>query len=247
MNLLLDIGNSRIKWCALQDGQLAPMHAAIYEPATMAGWCTTHLADWRRPDAVLVANVAGPGVATALSDWCRAHWQLEPRFASTGKQAGGIRNGYRDSSQLGVDRWLALIAARRITTGPVCVISCGTAITVDALNANGEHLGGVIAPGPDLMYMALDRGTRGARAPGLPAAELALGRDTAAGIAGGVSYALVGMIERLVMDLRQQLTDDIQCLITGGGAGTLVPLCRLPLRVVDDLVLRGLAHYAEER
>ncbi len=245
MNLLLDIGNSRIKWCSLQHGRLAQMHAAVYDPGNLEAWCLAHLSDWRRPDAVLAANVAGPEVATELSDWCRKHWQLTPWFASTGTEAGGVRNGYRDSSQLGVDRWLALIAARQMTDKPVCVFSCGTAITLDAMNGMGEHLGGVIMPGPELMRMALNLATRGARTAGSLAGELALGRDTEAGVANGIAYASAGLVERLVADLGRPLGGDIECLMTGGGAGGLAPLCRVPLRVIDDLVLRGLAYYAD--
>lgn len=246
MSLLIDIGNSRIKWSELQDGRLSQMHAAVYDQGDVGDWCAAHLAGRPQPGAVLVSNVAGITVAGALSAWCRDHWRLTPWFARTEIRAGGVSNGYTDSSQLGVDRWLALIAARRITSVPVCVISCGTAVTVDAMNAAGEHLGGVIAPGLELMRMALNTATLGARTTGPLSADLALGRSTDTGIASGGTYALVGLIERVVAELRQQVADDIQCLMTGGGAGSLAPLCRVPLRVIDDLVLRGLVHYAEE-
>lgn len=245
MKLLLDIGNSRIKWCSLQAGKLAQMHAAVYDPAKLADWCRTHLADWPRPESVSVASVAGPEVASELSAWCRSRWELTPWFARTETEADGVRNGYTDTSQLGVDRWLALIAARRITTRPLCVFGCGTAITLDALDSTGGHLGGVIIPGPELMRMALNMATRGARTSGPLDGKPALGRDTEAGVANGIVYAMAGMVERLVADLSRQLGDDIQCLMTGGGAGELAPLCRVPLRVVDDLVLRGLAYYAD--
>jgi type III pantothenate kinase len=248
MRLLIDIGNSRIKWCELVDGQLTQMHAAVYDQNSIAEWCAAHLADRQQPDAVLVSNVAGAEVSDALTAWCRDYWRLNPWFARTEQRAAGITNGYTDSNQLGVDRWLALIAVRRLTTAPACAISCGTAVTMDVMNAAGEHLGGVIAPGLELMRTALNAATLGARTTGPLFAGLALGRSTESGIAGGGSYAIVGLIERVIADLHQQLAGNIQCYMTGGGAGSLAPLCRLPVpvRVIDDLVLQGLVYYAEE-
>lgn len=241
MKLLLDIGNSRIKW-ALADGRgLQPMQAAAYSREQFANWCNDHLAALPVPDAVRVANVAGDTIAGALDQWCHEHWRLIPAYAVTAREAGGVRNGYDNISEMGVDRWLAMVAARQLYTEPVCVISCGTAITVDAVDANGEHLGGLILPGPVLMQSLLNTATRGARTSHELVLELQLGRSTATGVAGGSAYAIAGMIERVLEQLSQIHGRSWRCLITGGGAADIMPLCRTPVEAVPDLVLRGLA------
>lgn len=248
MKLLLDIGNSRIKWACLGRNGLQSMHAAVHTPARMSHWCHEHLAGLPAPQAVVVANVAGETVAGALNHWCLEQWQLQPEYAETAREAGDLRNSYDNVTEMGVDRWLAMIAARQLYTEPMCVISCGTAVTLDAVAADGRHLGGLIVPGPALMQSLLNTGTRGARTSHEMRPELKLGRSTQAGVANGSAYAIAGMIERVIEQLsRDEASNGVpnwRCLITGGAASAIMPLCRIEMEVVPDLVLQGLAHQA---
>lgn len=246
MKLLLDIGNSRVKRAWLDRGKLQPMTAAPHDPVDFNGWCRRHLAADTSPQAVWVANVAGAEVAQALTAWCLEQWQLEPVFAATERTAGGVHNAYDNVSEMGVDRWLAMVAARQLYPQPLCIVSCGTALTLDALDAAGQHLGGLILPSPALMQLALNRATHGVRTTGELTAELKLGRSTRAGVAAGSSYATVGLIERVFEQLTHDHADRDRwrCLITGGAAAGIMSLCRVPLEPVPDLVLRGLAFYA---
>lgn len=241
MKLLLDIGNSRVKWARLQDNGLQPMHAAVYPARQFDEWCNQHLLSQAPPEAVRVANVAGPAVATALNDWCQRHWGVTPVYAATARSAAGITNGYDNIAEMGVDRWLALLAARQLSQDSFCVISCGTAVTLDAVTADGQHLGGLILPGPALMQDMLNTATGGVRTHDLPGLELELGCSTRHGVAAGSAFAIVGLIERTLEQLRQGHGGNWQCLITGGAATRIMPLCREPMTEVPDLILQGLA------
>lgn len=241
MTLLMDIGNSRVKWTRLQEGGLQPMHAAAYPAQQFDEWCNHYLLPLALPAAVRVANVAGPVVATALSDWCQRHWDVTPYYAATARSAVGITNGYENVAEMGVDRWLAMLAARQLSQDSFCVISCGTAVTLDAVTADGTHLGGLILPGPGLLQELLNTATRGVNAFDLPRLQLELGRSTRHGVAAGSAFAFVGLIERTLEQLRQTHVGHWQCLITGGAATHILPLCREPMTEVPDLVLQGLA------
>lgn len=241
MKLLLDIGNSRVKWARFDNNGLQPMQAAVYPLSQFSEWCNQYLAQMPRPESVRVANVAGSDVAEALTRWCRQHWQLTPDYAVTARSAGNLRNGYDNVAEMGVDRWLAMLAARQLSHESICVISCGTAVTLDAVKADGRHLGGLILPGPALMQDVLNTSTQGARTHDVLELQLELGRSTRLGVAAGSAYAIAGMIERTLDQLEQAHGQQWHCLITGGAAASITPLCRVPMENIPDLVLQGLA------
>jgi type III pantothenate kinase len=195
------------------------------------------------PDRVLVACVAGERWRAALAQFVRARWAVEVEFAQALPEQLGVRSGYRDPSSLGVDRWAALVAVRALTAGSACVIDCGTAVTVDALAADGRHLGGVIFPGLSLLRESLARGTDAiGAAPGDDGSVLA--RTTADAVAAGTLYGLAGAIGRLIAE-QEAATGVMTVFVTGGDAERLRPLLKRDTRLVPDLVLQGLAHIAE--
>lgn len=238
MNLLLDIGNSRVKWALAKEGQWF---------SEAAGEMDQQLPDWPvldpvdvAPARVLVVNVAGRAVAESLAQRVRSRWQLSIELAQTASLFAGLQNGYRDPQQLGADRWLAMLAAREVTTGAVCVVDAGTALTVDLVEADGRHLGGFILPGPGLMRAALERSTGDIReraAASVPDFDLARpGRDTGSAIEAAALQASLGLIERA----RNLTSTPARVVVSGGAAPWL--LHALP----DDslhrprLVLEGL-------
>jgi type III pantothenate kinase len=237
--LLLDIGNSRIKWGFLREGVIRGTGGAAH------GECPPDdlIAAWgERPARLVVSNVRGEEFAATLTA-CTLHaWNLLPEFITPSRRDFGVTNSYRDAEKLGADRWAALIAAHHLHPGAVCIVDCGTAITIDTLSAEGKHLGGLILPGLTTMRKALSSQTAT-----LPMAleqqvsELTpLAQDTRQGIMQGTLYAAVAAIERARADLSSHFA--IQSwLITGGDAGQLMPLLSVTFKHEPDLVLQGLA------
>lgn len=245
MMLLVDIGNTRVKWARLQDGHLLVGAPALHRGQPLASVWADLWGGFPRPQHVLVACVAGDEYRANLAAWCHARWGLQPEFVLATAESCGVRNGYRQPSQLGVDRWLALIGAHQLreTTGqPLCVVGCGTALTVDILAADGHHLGGWIAPGLALMREQLRQGTTVVAAPmDLTASSEDFGHGTAEALAVGVRQAAVGLVMQALHLAQRRLGHNIVCVVSGGDTGMLLPLLPAGALEVPDLVLRGLA------
>jgi type III pantothenate kinase len=248
MNLLIDIGNSRIKWATLVDGEWAATGDSVHkgqDPDTsfefLSGIDT-------KPGAVRVANVTGEAMARTAVAAVRARWQMPVEFAESQAAAGPVRNGYHDHRQMGVDRWLAILAAFDRCRGPVCVVDAGTAVTIDQVDGDGKHLGGVILPGPGLMRQALFRDTgdienlAGIEGGPVRADELTLGRTTGAAIDGGALAAISGLIERCGEQLRQR-SGDSALVLTGGDSERIITHLQSGADHRPLLVLEGLAIY----
>ena len=137
MNLLIDLGNTRLKWA-----QHAP-DAWQVQTCTLTPQDVIHLLDqaWRgmsAPRKIVISNVAGAHTLEAMQRWITSHWSLTPHVIRAQADQLGVKNLYHEPATLGADRWAALIAARGLTSAAACVIDCGTAVTVDALSALGE-------------------------------------------------------------------------------------------------------------
>ena len=244
--LLVDIGNTRVKWAQVHGGKLSAHAAAAHAGQPTA---RTWPVDWNAmppPERIMVSNVAGPAVADSLRVHCQRQFRLAPEFLTPSARAAGVTNGYLEPAQLGADRWAAIIGAFAHYAGPLCVIGCGTAMTVDSVSRDGRHLGGLIAPGLGLMQRALSDA-----APALPAeagtqTEL-FARDTRTAVTSGVRYAAVGFIERVVAEIRAQQGAETNLLLTGGDAERLQPQLRERFTLAPHLVLEGLAVLAEAR
>jgi type III pantothenate kinase len=240
VTLLVDAGNTRIRWAGVSGGAVRP------------GGCETHAGGdpqalleraWSglpTPRAVLVANVAGEEFGAHLRAWTTRHWGVSPQFVVPRRAAFGVVNAYRVPRRLGADRWAALVATRHRIPGPACVVDCGTAITMDVLSAKGEHLGGLIVPGIGLMRRVLVEHTAGV--PDEPDGEVSLlARDTRDAVTGGTLYAAVAVLDRVVGDVAEELGPGLVPVITGGDAARVLPLLRGRYRHEPDLVLEGLA------
>jgi type III pantothenate kinase len=242
MDLLVDLGNSRLKW-ALRDGDdwesaAAPL-AGDLEDVLEPVW-----GEYRRPARVVVASVADPGTRSALAAWIAARWSLEPRFVTACAEQCGVRNSYLDPQALGPDRWAALVGAWALSENGACVADCGTAVTIDALTAEGLFAGGVIVPGIRLQRRVLAERTAGVRAlDGNDASCLA--RTTGDAVAAGTVYGVAGAIDRVWREFEEALGEAMTLVITGGDADTVAPRLSRPCRSVPDLVLRGLARIAD--
>ncbi len=235
--LLLDAGNSRIKWALAEDGVwLRQGVAGITEWAALQ----QAFAALPSPHKILVSNVAGTQVAQHLRAVCAA-WPCPVEFVTARDEQCGVRNAYQQAAQLGSDRWAALIAAWHQVRAACLVVNCGTATTVDALSGKGEFLGGLILPGVDMMRRSLIEGTAQ-----LAAAEgvwCEFPRNTADGIFSGTIQATAGAI-RQQFELLGIL--GALCLLSGGAADSVQPHLKLPLVRVDNLVLQGLQIIGQE-
>jgi type III pantothenate kinase len=198
-----------------------------------------------RSGRILVCSVAGADVDRRIRRAARAAALPPPRFVRSARRAGGVINAYAEPWRLGVDRWLALIGARHAFPGEaLCLVSVGTALTVDLLAADGRHLGGAIVPGPALMVQTLLERTAGIRRRargGAGVRRSLFARDTRAAIEAGARHACAGVVERALAEAGRRLGRRPRLVIAGGGAATLLPLLRgrRPQRR-DDLVMRGL-------
>jgi type III pantothenate kinase len=242
MMFLVDMGNSSIKWAILAQDHLGPQKRLLYndnlDNLLTQAWLSLDVP----LSGVWVSNVAGPKKAEILTHWIKSHWKLEPTFIKTSRSFCGIKNGYKNPEELGVDRWLALIGAYKLEKGMLCVVDCGTAVTLDVLSANGYHQGGLIIPGVTIMHNALFRNTY-ALAPlkktlNENSEKSFLAHDTFMGITLGTLYAIIGSIEHVINTLEKQ-ENQVQLILTGGSASALESLL-VPYRLVPDLVLQGI-------
>lgn len=245
MYLLVDIGNTRAKW-ALADGLSLHSHAASSHDELAAAMRRYLIEHSPSITATLVANVAGPSLEQTLTTVLREHNTREPRYLLSSRELCGIRNAYRVPERLGVDRWVAMIGARHSIAGPLCIVSVGTAMTIDVLDATAQHLGGLIVPGPQLLISSLLTNTSDI-APRAQQGERdheLLAIDTLGAITQGAEQMLVALVERVTSALEARLGAALTLVLTGGACDSIQPLLRNPFIVVPDLTLRGLATVA---
>ncbi len=247
MILLLDAGNSRLKWAILRNGQFEHGGVMAQPGNAIKEFASATWGDFDAPDAVMVANVAGEPFRRALNSWVKRHWKRAPENIVATAEQFGVVNAYAEPAKLGVDRWLALLAARELHEGPLCVIDCGTALTIDVLGQDNRHLGGLIVPGIQLMRDALAGRSETIRLQieqATPQQVTLLGADTGSAVSGGTLYAAVALIDRILADLRAEFGSQLQCILTGGDAQQLQPILSQKCHLEDDLVLLGLARVA---
>jgi type III pantothenate kinase len=250
MILLLDIGNTRIKWAQALNGTLTPQQSLLHRDVATATWTKQLFRERFRPARLLVSNVAGDDMAATIRSEAERNWHVRPEFATTSASAAGVTHAYRQPSSHGVDRWLAVIAARHMTASAACVIDAGTAVTIDVVDARGLHLGGVIIPGIRMMVDSLltrtsdiGRKARGAAARVMTRKQLGMfASDTAQGIENGALFAIAAAADRGVEELARAMKGDRPGVyLTGGDAERIRALMMTDAQVVPDLVLRGLA------
>ncbi|MBM4196704.1 MAG: type III pantothenate kinase [Gammaproteobacteria bacterium] len=247
MILLVDIGNSRIKWAWLVDGALQQAGVLLHGGAVPRDLAANLFAGGRRARRTLLASVAGPELTASVLSLLGGDGPA-PQRVETAASFGTLRNGYSNPAQMGVDRWLALIGARERCRGAFCVVDAGTALTLDVVDAQGEHLGGYILPGAQLMQDSLAGGTgriaASARLQGGGAAAGHWGRDTATCLRLGAEKALACLVEDSLKNLVNQGHERPALFLTGGAGTALATTLRAPAELRPLLVLEGLAAVA---
>jgi len=234
---LFDLGNTRLKFAPLaDDGAIGPVHGSAHDGGGFdPGWIDALPA---RIDVAIVASVAGPALRSILLD-ALATRGARVQLAQTLPALDGLRIAYADPARLGVDRFLALLAAQADGVSTL-VVGVGTALTVDLIDEAGRHLGGRIAPSPSLMREALHR--RVAQLPPSGGAYAEFAADTEDALVSGCEGAALGLIERSRAEAHARLGAVPRLLLHGGGAAAL--RTRLPgAHWRSDLVLHGLARW----
>ena len=243
--LLFDVGNTRLKWGVLSGDRLSRTGSIRHEKLKDTGFnaLTTKLPS--TVEDVLVSNVAGAAFGSRLSGVIGLHCGQDVHFVHSERSGFGVRNGYRQARQLGVDRWVALVGARQEAAGALCIVDAGTALTIDAMDRDGNHLGGQIIPGLDLMAGALERDTSDIGAAPRTPRDAATGMDmfaksTRLAVRAGAVSAVCGAVERAVRVMKSAGYRPT-VILTGGDASRI--LKQLDGKVIHrpHLVLQGLA------
>ncbi|MGA8034310.1 MAG: type III pantothenate kinase [Casimicrobiaceae bacterium] len=244
--LVIDVGNSRMKWGLRGPrGWIAQGAVANQDIGSLA------VRDWQtleRPARAVGVNVAGEAARVRVEGQL-ARWRLTMEWQQASAQAGGVVNRYANPARLGADRWASLVAARRRETArgapprPAIVVNAGTAVTVDALDADGVFHGGLIVPGIHLMLQSLADNTAALRV--TPGRFQDFPTSTPDALRTGALQAVCGAIEQMRAKLARDGAE-VVCYLAGGGAQDIAPHLSPPLERVDNLVLEGVLVLASQ-
>lgn len=245
--LLLDGGNSQLKWAWVENGTFSEVGRAPYRDLTRLGEEWLQFAD---DDVKIVGCAVCGSVKKAMVEEQLTH---PVEWLSSMPQALGIRNHYRRPEEHGSDRWFNALGSRRFTQNACVVVSCGTAVTTDALTEDNHYLGGTIMPGFHLMKEAMALKTANLNRP--------IGKvypfptTTPNAIASGMMDAVCGALMMMHGRLKDKTGEGkpVDIIITGGGAARVVQA--LPesfvhdnqVKIVDNLVIHGLLHWIAHR
>lgn len=249
--LALDIGNTRLKWAqyasAKPHAPLLAQGAEFLENIEKLSGGAWH--GLQAPAHILGCAVAADAVKRRLQEQMEL-WDVAPQWIVASEAEAGLRNGYDHPTRLGADRWVAMIGAyhRMLSQGtarPMVVVMVGTAVTVEAIDASGKFLGGLILPGHGIMLRALESGTAGLHVPTGEVREFPT--NTSDALTSGGTYAIAGAVERMVQHVRQHCGAEPQCVMTGGAGWKMAPSMSLPFELVDNLIFDGLLQLAAVR
>ncbi len=257
--LLVDAGNSRVKWALAEDGRIVA--DGVFVHADTAAQCAT-LERLAKPASAWISNVAGAAAAARIAALVETAWPgLTCHWVRAQARQGGVTNGYADPSQLGSDRWCGLIGARAAYPGEhLLIATLGTATTIEALRADGHFVGGLIAPGWSLMMDSLGQHT--AQLPTLDAAEIQRARhmpgaaaqlggafacDTRSALGEGCRMAQAAFVEYACREAAAVFEGAVRCILGGGAADAIGPALQVPYTRHDGLVLAGLGWMATEQ
>ena len=250
--LAIDVGNTRLKW-ALYDrphpqATLLAQGAEFLENIDRLSegiWSSLSA-----PTHMLGCVVAGDAIKRRVHEQMDL-WDVQPQWVVPSVSEAGLTNGYDHPSRLGADRWVAMVGARARMLAqcpeprPLVVVMVGTAVTVEAIDAQGHFLGGLILPGHGIMLRALESGTAGLH---VPTGEVRpFPTNTSDALTSGGTYAIAGACERMVQHLRAHTGQEPVCVMTGGAGWKMAPSMSVSFELVDNLIFDGLLTLAQSR
>jgi type III pantothenate kinase len=243
--LAIDIGNTRLKWALYEQaapGEVPFAHGAEFleniDRLAEGPWSSVPT-----PDRMLGCCVAADAVKRRAEEQMEELWPIPAHWVVASAAEAGLSNGYDHPTRLGADRWVAMIGARHrmLASGParpLVVALVGTAVTVEAVDADGRFLGGFILPGHGIMLRALESGTAGLHVPTGDVKEFPT--NTSDALTSGGTYAIAGAMERMVQHLRRRCGAEPACYMTGGAGWKMAPSMSVPFELVDTLIFDGL-------
>jgi len=250
--LAIDIGNTRLKWAlyaGAAHGSEALAHGAEFleniDKLSDGAWSALPA-----PGRMLGCCVAADAVRRRVEEQMEELWDVPAHWVVSSAAEAGVTNGYDHPTRLGADRWVAMIGARHRTleagpARPMVVVMVGTAVTVEAVDAGGRFLGGLILPGHGIMLRALESGTAGLHVPTGEVREFPT--NTSDALTSGGTYAIAGAIERMVQHVRNHCGAEPACIMTGGAGWKMAPHMARPFELVDSLIFDGLHVIARSR
>ncbi|MFT7301070.1 MAG: type III pantothenate kinase [Porticoccus sp.] len=236
MIIEIDIGNTRIKWRCLEYGVV--QDRGVVESGERDGWANT-IRDNYLPAMIRLACVGDRALVNWVDNLAQ-EWDCVVREAYTTRKIAGIRCGYDEPEDMGVDRWLAVVAAYHQFHQTCVVVDVGSAITVDIVDSYGQHIGGYIVPGFRMMRQSLYLGTNKVKVKLDDHDGIGPGKATAQAVSRGGLLMVKAMIEHAVKDLAVAGVT-VPVVITGGDATHLVDVLVGEVYHVPELVLDGLA------
>ncbi len=249
--LALDVGNTRLKW-ALYEAPRPSARLLAHGAQFLENIDKLADGDWRGlpvPSALLGCVVAADAVRRRIEDQLEM-WDVAPQWVVSSSAEAGLVNGYDHPARLGCDRWVAMIGARQrlLSRGPArpcVVVMVGTAVTVEAIDASGRFLGGIILPGHGIMLRALESGTAGLHVPTGEVRDFPT--NTSDALTSGGTFAIAGAVQRMVENLRRHGAGEPVVYMTGGAGWKMAPSMSMPVELVESLIFDGLLEIAQQR
>lgn len=245
--LTVDIGNSRIKWALFSGGLIKESGCLDYTAENIEAQLDSVCLP-KSVSSVAVSCVAGEKIKSRFKTWADQNDLANIEFAVTRDKQHGVVNSYQDPAKMGVDRWLAMVAAynkcKTLTGNLICVIDCGTAITFDVLDFGGKHQGGLIMPGYQTMIQSLIKNAENIKnnnkivSPPQITSELAC--STSDALVNGCSQIIVQGISGIVNGFQKKSSAKLHCLVTGGDAEWVSSALTVDHEYDPYLVLKGL-------
>lgn len=233
MILDIDAGNSFVKWRVVDDSEVIAAGSEATEQVSKQGLDLTRIESLNQ---ARISSVANRALAEKLREQVQQQFNVEMQIARVSSIVSGVSCGYTEPETLGIDRWLAVVAAYQRYLGPVLVVDAGSAITIDLIGPQGVHLGGYISPGLRLMREALWQGTAKVQVDRVESLNMLVpGTCTQDAVNRGCLLAVVATIEKLASQYPASI------VITGGDATVVAEALSLTSDHVPDLVLDGLA------
>ncbi|MDG5977386.1 pantothenate kinase [Hydrogenophaga taeniospiralis CCUG 15921] len=249
--LALDVGNTRLKW-ALYDAPRVGARLLAHGAQFLENIEKLAEGDWHAlpaPQWVVGCIVAGDAVKRRVQEQLEL-WDVAPQWVVSSLSEAGVINGYDHPARLGSDRWVAMIGARQrlLARGPArpcVVVMVGTAVTVEAIDAEGRFLGGIILPGHGIMLRALESGTAGLHVPTGDVRDFPT--NTSDALTSGGTFAIAGAVQRMVENLQRHCGEPPVVFMTGGAGWKMAPSMSTPCELVDSLIFDGLLEIASRR
>ena len=239
-HLYIDRGNTAIKW-QLVDGEILLNHGVANKAESVSS-----ALDKAKNSSIskIVVSVGSDDFELSLNKWSEDNGYCQPIFVESSKEACGVINAYTQPNKLGVDRWLAMIAAHNTVAGMLCVVDSGTALTMDFLDKTGQHLGGFIVPGAALMKASLLSNTDK-----IDVQEInetgQLGSNTTESVSFGIAQMLQAFVLQKLNEIEIQHQQKITLIVTGGHAAELTKDLPFPFQIETNLVFQGLKLWSD--